>query len=299
MWFAWRVRGGGMSILLRTALTSALNDLRHEPTAKRIRAEVGGRVVVDSTRAVLVWEPRRVVPVWAVPEHDIDATLSEAEPAPPPDPSSGHAMPDVSARPVLDPSIPFAVHTADGRPLDLAVDGRVLPGCAFRPDDPELDGYVALDFDAFESWWEEDVRVRGHPRDPFHRIDILPSSRNVRVELDGEVLAESSRPMLLFETMLPPRFYLPREDVHVDLAPTSTTSVCAYKGQASYFAATLRGDTVPDVAWTYVDPLPEANPIKGRIAFFDERVDVVLDGERLSRPTTPWSRRPSGGSGAG
>jgi uncharacterized protein (DUF427 family) len=280
-----------MSTLLRTALTASLGELRHEPTAKRIRAEARGRMVVDSTRAVLVWEPRRVVPVWAVPTDDVDAVQSDTRQAQSPDVDSGFAMPELSTRPVLDPSIPFAVHTAEGQPVDLAIDGESRPGAGFRPHDPDLDGYLLLDFNAFDCWWEEDARALSHPRDPFHRIDILPSSRSVRVELDGEVLAESSRPTLLFETMLPPRFYLPPQDVRIALAPTSTTSTCAYKGRASYFAAQVGADTVPDVAWCYNEPLPEAAAVKGLIAFFDERVDVILDGERRCRPTTPWSRR--------
>jgi uncharacterized protein (DUF427 family) len=280
-----------MSKMLRTSLMGALTELRHEPTAKRIRADLDGRTVVDSARAMLVWEPRRVVAEWAVPHEDIDAKISEAGPAAAPDADSGYALPELSERPVLDPSMPFAVHTAAGRPVDLAVDGRVLSGAGFRLEDRDLDGYVVLDFKAFDSWWEEDVRNLGHPRDPFHRIDVLPSSRSVRIELDGEVLAESTRATLLFETMLPTRFYLPREDIRVELTRTSTTSTCAYKGHASYFAVAVAGETVPDLAWTYEDPQPEVQPVKGLIAFFNERVDVIVDGEKLPQPRTPWSPR--------
>jgi uncharacterized protein (DUF427 family) len=277
--------------MLRTSLMSALPELRHEPTAKRIRAELDGQTVADSSRALLVWEPRRVVPSWALPEADIAAAISAADPAAERDAPAGYAMPEVSQRPVLDPSIPFAVHTASGHPVDLSVDGQVLAGAGFRPDDPDLDGYVVLDFSAFECWWEEDVRALGHPRDPFHRIDVLPSSRSVRIELDGELLAESTRPMLLFETLLPTRFYLPVEDVRVELTPTSARSTCAYKGHASYYAASVAGQPVADLAWSYADPLPEAAAVKGLIAFFNERVDVILDGEKLPQPLTPWSRR--------
>jgi uncharacterized protein (DUF427 family) len=140
----------------------------------------------------------------------------------------------------------------------------------------------------------------GHPRDPFHRIDVLPSSRPVRVELDGQLLAESSRPALLFETMLPPRFYLPREDIRAGLVSSTTTSYCAYKGQASYWSVTVGGRVVPDLAWTYEEPLHDAARVRGLIAFFDERIDVTLDGRRRERPITPWSPRPAGdGDGAG
>ena len=177
---------------------------------------------------------------------------------------------------------------------DYYVDGidRVLPGAAFRAHDPDLAGYVVLDFAAFDEWWEEDARNVAHPRDPFHRVDVLPSSRTVRLEIDGTELATSGRPTLLFETMLPTRYYLRREEVAVPLLPSATTSMCAYKGQASYSSVSVGGTELRDIAWTYEDPLAEAAGVTGLVAFFDERIDVVLDGERRPRPVTPWSRGP-------
>ena len=154
---------------------------------------------------------------------------------------------------------------------------------------PGLDGYVAIPWDALDAWYEEDEQNVAHPRDPFHRIDVLPSSRQVRLELDGQLLAVSSRPVLLFETMLPTRYYLPRADVTAELVPSSTRTWCAYKGQASYFSASVGGRLVPDIAWSYPDPEHDATRVRDLIAFFDERIDVVLDGERRARPVTPWS----------
>lgn len=203
----------------------------------------------------------------------------------------GYLLPDVSRRPVLDPSIPFAVHTAKGEVVDIHLGPEVRAGAGLRLADPDLDGYVVLDFDAFDSWWEEDEPNVGHPRDPFHRIDVLPSSRRVRLELEGEVLTESDRPLLLFETMLPTRFYLRREDVRVELIPSATRTTCAYKGHASYLSPLVDGREVADLAWTYQQPLPEAAVVAGLVAFFDERVDLVLDGVRRERPVTPWSGR--------
>jgi uncharacterized protein (DUF427 family) len=278
-----------MSTQVRGLLASGFGQLRYEPTAKRIRAELGGRTVVDSTRALLVWEPRRIVPSYAVPADDVRGDLADAgQAAAAPSDDLGSRLPDVTDRPVLDPSIPFAVHTAEGQAVD--VPGR--PGAGFRPADADLAGYVVLDFTAFDAWYEEDQRNVAHPRDPFHRVDVLPSSREIRLELDGHVLAESSRPMLLFETMLPTRFYLPREDVKAELTPTSTHTYCAYKGQASYWSVSAGGRTLTDVAWTYNEPLHDAAEVRGLVAFFNERVDVVLDGERQDRPITPWSPRP-------
>jgi len=217
-----------MSIELRALMTSGFDQFRIQPTAKRIRAVLDGETVADTTRALLVWEPRRVVPSYAVPVDDVHGRLVPAG-----DPAAGGGgetgpVPMLGDRPVLDPSIPFAVHTAEGQAVDLLAGGRTRPGAGFRAADPDLAGYVILDFGAFDAWYEEDELNVAHPRDPFHRIDVLASSRHVRLELDGQVLAESSRPMLLFETMLPTRYYLPREDVRAALVPSPTRTYCAY-----------------------------------------------------------------------
>jgi uncharacterized protein (DUF427 family) len=279
-----------VSIQVRELLASGFGELRYEPTAKRIRAVLGGDTVVDSTRALLVWEPRRVVPSYAVPAQDVRGDLMPAGPAEPgPGEDTGAAMPDVSTRPVLDPRIPFAVHSTDGEVTDLVAAGQERPGAGFRPADQDLAGMVILDFGAFDAWYEEDELNVGHPRDPYHRIDVLPSSRQVQLELDGEVLADSSRPALLFETMLPARYYLPRADVTAELIPSDTKTWCAYKGQASYFSVSVGGRLVPDIAWSYPDPRHDAVQVRDLIAFFDERIDARLDGERRARPVTPWS----------
>ena len=282
-----------MSTRVRSLLAAGFGQLRYEPTAKRIRATLGDVTVLDSTRAVLVWEPRRIVPSYAVPASDIRGELVPAGGAAAAvTDDTGFRMPDVSSRPVLDPSIPFTVHTAEGQVVDLRACGQSRPGAGFRVADPDLAGYVVLDFKALDAWFEEDEPNVAHPRDPFHRIDVLPSSRHVRLELDGQVLAESSRPALLFETMLPTRYYLPREDISAELVPSSTRTYCAYKGQASYWSAALGGRQLPDIAWTYPAPLHDAARVRGLVAFFTERIDVILDGERLERPLTPWSPRP-------
>ena len=279
-----------MSSQIRTLMGSGFGLLRHEPTAKRIRAELGGQTVVDSTRAVLVWEPRRIVPSYAVPAEDVRGDLVPAGSAGTgPGDEVGVALADVTALRVLDPRVPFTVHSAEGEMVNVNAAGQHRPGAGFRPADPDLAGLVILDFGAFDAWYEEDELNVSHPRDPYHRVDVLPSSRQVRLELEGEVLAVSSRPALLFETMLPARYYLPRADVTAELVPSSTRTWCAYKGQASYFSAQVGGRLVPDIAWSYPDPRHDADRVRDLIAFFDERVDVTLDGERRPRPVTPWS----------
>jgi uncharacterized protein (DUF427 family) len=280
-----------MGIQFRSMLAGGIGELRYEPTAKRIRAVVGDETVVDSTRAVLLWEPRRVVPSYAVPVDDVRGELVPAGAAGANDVDQlGVWVPALSERPVLDPRVPFAAHTAEGDVVDVRAVGQVRPGAGFRPSDADLAGYVVLDFGAFDAWYEEDEHNLAHPRDPFHRIDVLASSREVTLELDGQVLAQSSRPVLLFETMLPTRYYLPREDVRAELIPSDTRTYCAYKGQASYWSIPVGDDLVADLAWTYQYPLHDALKVGGLVAFFDERVDVLVDGERRERPITPWSK---------
>ncbi|NLG20880.1 MAG: DUF427 domain-containing protein [Actinomycetales bacterium] len=240
----------------------ALPDLRFARCAKRLRASRDGEAVADTTSALLVWEPRRIVPEYAVPAADLLVELAPARAAEQPDP-----LPEV-----LVPGN-FGWHTSPGTRLALDEGGTEV---AFRPDDPALAGRVVLDFSAFD-WVEEEQPVLGHPHDPFQRIDCLTSSRHVVVRLGDTVLAESTRPVALFETHLPPRWYLPREDVRLDLlTPSSTHTVCAYKGVASYLGSDLEGGR--DIAWFYPDPLHDAEPVRDHVCFWSERCEVVVDG---------------------
>ncbi|MHC9294594.1 DUF427 domain-containing protein [Mycobacterium sp. LTG2003] len=266
-----------MAVKMADLLASHLQSLRYQPTAKRIRACMGGEPVVDTCEAVLVWEPRRVVPTYAVPRAALSAQLVPA----------GGDCGDDEIPGFLDPSVPFTAHTSPGTCFDVIAGEETGPAAAFQPDDPDLAEYVILDFATFE-WREEDEPIVAHPHDPFHRIDIRRSRRTVRIELDGKAIAESSRPLLLFETGLPTRFYLPREDVSTALDLSKTVTYCAYKGRASYYS--VPGGPA-DLAWTYHEPLVDAEPVRDRICFFDEHVDVFVDGERRDRPATPWSRR--------
>lgn len=178
----------------------------------------------------------------------------------------------------------YAIPRADLR-MDL------LPaGTARKYDDDELAGYVAIDWDAMDRWLEEEEEVIGHARDPFKRIDVRRSSRHVVVRIDGEVLAETRRPSLLFETGLPIRFYMPFEDVRDELLiPSATKTVCAYKGRASHWSARVGDRLHDDVAWCYPEPLADHRQIEGLVAFYNERADIEVDGEEVGRPRTQWS----------
>jgi uncharacterized protein (DUF427 family) len=139
------------------------------------------------------------------------------------------------------------------------------------------------------AWFEESEPLFAHARDPHKRVDVAPSTRHVRVESDGELLAESDRPLLLFETTLPVRYYLPPEDVRVELIPSATVSSCPYKGTAAWWSAKVGDRVLADVAWSYPTPIPENPRIAGLVCFRNEWLDLVVDGERLERPVTPWS----------
>lgn len=168
------------------------------------------------------------------------------------------------------------------RPVVVWFEGRTVPQYSFpeedlhgiegeRFDDPDLEGLVYVPFKAADKWLEEDEVILGHARDPFARIDVRRSSRHVRIEKNGELLAETTRPTLLFETGLPTRYYMPLEDVVADVEPSERHTICPYKGVASYW--TIGGHK--DVAWFYPEPLPGVEQIKDLVAFWNERVDLT------------------------
>ncbi len=276
-------------------LVAALPELRAHPTVARVRAYSAGRAVVDSVRAQVVWEPRRVVPCFAVPRDDVDAALvpydgpvatEQAVPLAVP----AHGSNGTGRAAVLDPRTPFTAHSCPGRSWTLRSGDVELAGAGFTPDDPDLADHVLLDWDSFEEWREEDDVVVGHPHDPFDRIDCRQSSRHVQISIDGTVLADTRRAVLLMETPLPLRFYVPVDDVaqHL-LVPSETRTVCAYKGTAVYWSVRTDGRALTDLAWTYRAPLNDALPVRDLVGFFTERVDLSIDGQRVPRPVTPWS----------
>ena len=172
----------------------------------------------------------------------------------------------------------LATITADG---DVVVGDVTVPGAARRDGD-----LVRLEFSAMDEWLEEDEPIYVHPRDPYKRVDILSSSRHVEVRVDGQTVASSRQPRILFETSLPPRYYLPLSDVRMDLLrPSATTTSCPYKGTASYWSV---GDH-EDIVWIYRAPLPESQKVAGMACFYNEKVDLFVDGEPQARPETPFS----------
>jgi uncharacterized protein (DUF427 family) len=268
----------------------AVPQLSFEPVPMRLRAFVADDLALDTQRGVLVWEPRRIVPVYAVPVDELRMEVEATDPPPEP--------PDLDALPAMLGPEDFEPHTTAGTVVDLVSGTGRLTRAGFRPDDPDLAGLVVLDFPAFDRWLAEDEELVGHPHDPFKRIDVLTSHRHVEVSLDGTVLASTDNAQLLLETHLPVRYYIPPADVRFDvLVPSETRSTCAYKGHAGYLSTADGRSGGRDIGWTYPDPLDDALRVRDHVAFWNERTDIRVDGELLRRPVTPWSQ-PSEQEGA-
>jgi uncharacterized protein (DUF427 family) len=242
-----------------------------EPTPKRIRVEVGGETIADSRRAMLLHESGHQ-PIYYFPPEDVRSDVLE--------PSERHT---------------HCPKKGDASYYTIrAGDNVVEAGAWYYPDPlpgaPPIKDLIAFYFRRMDRWLEEDEEIAVHPRDPYHRIDLRRTGRRVRVSLDGEVLAESTAAIALFESNLPPRWYLPREDVTAELEPSDAVTGCPYKGEAGYYSVRLPGGAVEkDLLWFYDDPFDEVRRIDGLLCFFNERVDLELDGELQARPASPWS----------
>ncbi len=248
-------------------------NVRVERGHKRVRTYLGGDLVADTRSPLLVWEIPNY-PAYYFPASDVLADLVPA--------GQRDERPRLGAADVFDVKTPSSVARAAAWRYPQA-------------PDPDLRDAIRLDWAAMSEWFEEDEPVYTHPRDPYKRIDILASSRVVRIELDGVVVAESGQPRILFETGLPPRYYLPLTDVRMDLLrPSERSTHCPYKGAAGYWsvdtsAVSPGGRVHTDVAWIYRTPLPESQKIAGLACFYNERIDLYLDGEQQPRPSTPFS----------
>ena len=176
-------------------------------------------------------------------------------------------------------------------PLTDVSTGQLSKDALVTPKTKNLRNLVKVKWDAVDAWYEEDEEVFVHPRNPYARVDALRSTRRVRVELDGVVLAESGSPVLVFETGLPTRYYLNQTDVNFQhLDPSDTVTSCPYKGTTTgYWSVRTKSGSYPDLAWSYAFPTRELLPIAGLIAFYNEKVDLTVDGKRLERPQTPFS----------
>jgi uncharacterized protein (DUF427 family) len=242
--------------------------VRVEPSHKRIRAYLGQELVTDTTDPLLVWEVP-YYPTYYVPSSDIRAEL------------------------VPTGEVEHSPSVGDAEVYDVKLSRATASGAARRyPASPieELRDAVRLDWNAMDEWLEEDEPVYVHPRDPYTRVDILASSRHIQVVVNGETIADSHQPRILFETGLPPRFYLPLTDVRLDLlTPSPTETHCPYKGTATYWHLDVNGHHYDDFVWIYRTPLPESQKIAGLAAFYNEKVDLYVDGVLEERSPTKFS----------
>ncbi len=240
---------------------------------RRVRVMVDGEAIADSTRMMLMRETRHL-PVYYFPLDDVRMDLMRR---------TDHAT-----------HCPFK---GEASYWTLALGDREVENIMWSyeapyNEKPELAGYGAFYWDRVDRWFEEDKEIFVHPRDPHKRIDTVPSSRQVRVVLGGETVADSTRAHFLFETDMPTRYYIPKDDVRMDLlSPTDSHTRCPYKGIASYWSAMIGGETFEDIVWSYPDPVPECPRIKDLMCFYNENVEAIhVDGSEIERPSTPWSK---------
>jgi uncharacterized protein (DUF427 family) len=242
--------------------------VRIETCPKRVRGYLAGHLVCDTVRALYVWE-KPVYPAHYVPLQDV---LAELRP-------SGELRRSPSRGDAEVHDVLLAGHVAERAALVL-LDSPVT----------ELQRSARFDWSAGLDWFEEDEPVHTHPRDPYTRVDVLASSRRVRISVEGLLVAQSSSPRILFETRLPPRYYLPAPDVRMDLLVASPkVTSCPYKGRATHWSLPTSTGMRDDLAWTYDSPSQEVAKVAGLVCFYDERVDVELDGVLQARPSTPFS----------
>jgi uncharacterized protein (DUF427 family) len=256
---------------MSTLSNASDQPVRLAPNERRVRVFFGGTPVADSVKTVYLFETGHL-PVYYFPRADVRFDLLK---------QTDH-------------------HTTCSRKgeatyYSVVIGDRVVENAVWAYPEPieavpELADYVAFYWDKADAWFEEDDEVFVHPRDPYHRVDVLRSSRHVQVLIAGQVVADSHRPSLLFETGLPTRYYLPKLDVRQDLlTPSPTRTRCPYKGEAVYWSAEIDGKRHEDVVWGYPTPIPEIPKIENLVSFYNEHVDIVLDGVHLERPTTKWS----------
>ncbi len=240
--------------------TGPAHALYFDPSPKRVRAIFNNETVADSRRAKLLHETA-LAPVWYFPDSDVRMDLLD------PTEHTSHC-------PFKGDASYWTVRVGE-RQADNAVWGYPTP----IESAPPIAGYLAFYNDRMDTWMEEDDVVIGHPRDPYHRIDIRRTAAPVRVRVGGQVVAETSAARVLFETGLPARYYLPEEQLRTEFfEPSDHTSICPYKGHASYWTVVVDGKRFEDVTWSYLEPFDDALAVAGYRSFRGDDVDVEVDG---------------------
>jgi uncharacterized protein (DUF427 family) len=251
--------------------TSEGRRVRVEPSPRWIRGKRLGETVIDSKHALLVLPDNRP-PTYYFPKGDVQVDLLTASDR-------------VAKFPLLGETRFWHLDAKGDRIENAAFEHTALP-----EELAPLRDHLAFKWSAIDHWYEEEEEIFVHARSPYTRVDTIQSSRHIRVEVDGETVADSHRPILLFETGLPTRYYLPMEDVRTELlTPTDTHTQCPYKGTASYWSLAIGDKQYPDYVWGYPEPISEAGKVKDLLCFYNEWVDIYVDGELQERPKTPFS----------
>jgi uncharacterized protein (DUF427 family) len=244
-----------------------------EPSPRRVRVKYNREIIADSINAHLLFETRHL-PVYYFPRSDVRFDLMTA--------TDHHT---------------FCPYKGTADYWTIAIGDKVAENALWGYPDPfdevvAIKDFVAFYWDRMDAWYEEDEEVFVHPRDPYKRVDVIQSSRSVQVAVGGQVVAETRRARFLFETRLPTRYYIPCEDVRMDLlVPSAKVTRCPYKGQARYYSLKIEDKCFDDLVWSYPDPIPECFKIKDYLCFFNEHVDdILVDGVSQPRPLTPWSK---------
>ena len=252
-------------VVHRATERARLKDGVHiELSPRRVRTYFGGKLIADSQRVLLVYETKRPPAYW-FPVADVRMEYLQQK-----DQSNGSTE-----------VLRWRLHVND-QVIANAARAYAKPA----GDLAALENHLTFHWDEMDAWFEEDEEVFVHPRDPYTRVDTVHSSRHLRVEIGGVVVAETRRPVLLYETGLRTRYYIPKQDVRMDLLqPTSTVSRCPYKGVARYWSGPVGGSMIEDVVWSYPAPIPECPKIENLLSFYNERVDLYVDGVLQDRAT--------------
>ncbi|KAG5647009.1 hypothetical protein DXG03_001734 [Asterophora parasitica] len=228
-----------------------------ENSVKRVRVVFGGKYLIDSKQAKLVWE-KPYYPAYFFPQEELPKKYLEHEKS-----------------------------YADKEVYDVVVDDRRARTAvtSYSSKAKELAGLFTIDFGSMDAWFEEEDEIFVHCKDPYKRVDVLQSSRHVRVEVNGTEVANTRMARFLHETSLRVRTYIPKNDCRMDLLePSSLITHCPYKGEAKYYHVNVPGSKrQDDIVWWYRNPTPECATIRGYVAFYDEKVDVWVDGEKQKR----------------
>ena len=237
--------------------------LGFEPSPRRVRVRFNGEYIADSDCMRLMREEGTWIPVYYFPRDDVRMDLLE---------KTGHTT--------------RCGYKGVASHFNIEAGGTVGADAAWSYESPPAQAdairdYIGFYWDKVDHWYEEDDEIFACPRDPNHRVDVVNASRRVEAVLGGEKLAETTRPLVVYETGLPPRFYIPQDDIRMDLLePSDTRTGCPYKGEAVYWSARVAGKLHEDVVWSYPDPIAECPKLKGCFCFYKERLDgVFVDGE--------------------